>query len=45
MVLESREIPPLVGNILGIGGSPRKGGNTDTLLGTILGALLSETIS
>ncbi len=38
MVLEKRESPPSGRSILGIGGSPRKGGNTDTLLGQILGA-------
>ncbi len=42
MILEKREPLPSGGNILGIGGSPRKGGNTDTLLGKILDAARSS---
>lgn len=38
MVLDRRETPPSGGSILGIGGSPRKGGNTDILAGQILDA-------
>ncbi len=38
MILEKRENPPSKGTILGIGGSPRKGGNSDTLLCQILHA-------
>lgn len=42
MVLEKRQNLPTDGRILGIGGSPRKGGNTDTLLDTILSAARSS---
>ncbi len=38
MILEKRESLPSAGSILGIGGSPRKGSNSDTLLGQILDA-------
>ncbi len=41
MILEKRENSPSGGSILGIGGSPRKGGNTDTLLDQIMDAARS----